>query len=155
MTNEEIVLKRLSKRGRSPLRFGGVNGISENITNMINHLKNKKSVYDRVYEILRLSRYLQTYDSHNKFQCYGSARRSAQDIWRIYKYYFGDIDIFAIMRVLYYLVHEENLSCTRCCTINKLVFYFENYKLVQENLKGDLGVPLKFWKNIGLSLENK
>ena len=97
-----------------------------------------------------------TYSIKNRFQCKPNARRSAVDIWRIYKNYFGDIDIFSIMRALYELVYIDwVLSTIRCCTVRKQVFWIpamEGFygRIIKDNLNSELGVNIKEWKNIGL-----
>lgn len=168
MTNEEIVLDRLSRLAVSPLHFdlgtgyyyGDAMITRKGLEHDIENLKSKISIEERVLEILSLYRY-PTYEQNKSFQCKSRARRSVQDIWRIYKNYFGDIDIFPIMRALYTLSKGVNkkLNSIHCCTVRKQVFwvhgmensyYGDDIHTVTDRAKSHLGVPLRQWRNIGL-----
>lgn len=168
MTNEEIVLYRLSKKALSPLHFVEPNkGDYCYYNNYDNDLKlfklNMESlkngstkVIDRVYTLITLGNKYRTYTKYNKFQCNRGARRSAQDLLRLYINYFGEIDIFSIMRVLYKLsVVERRLNSYRCPNVRKQVFWIRDYNCLETNHKADLGVPLKDWQEIGLNNESK
>jgi hypothetical protein len=162
MTNEEIVLKRLERKAKTPLHFKEPRGydywlneqfVSAKIrfTKEINELKETKTVEDRVYAIFKVGNHTPTVKG-NVTQCHAGANRSAQDIWRIYKYYFGGIDIFSIMRALYQLsVVYRKLNGFRCSTVQKQVFWLSNMGGdLETNDKADLGVALKNWEKIGL-----
>lgn len=164
MTNEEIVLKRMEKKAKSPLHFGlqerymywndyEYRNAKSNFNAAINLIKQAKTVKDKVYAIILAGYKARTY-KNNSCQCKTGANRSAQDIYRIYKYYFPDenIDIFSIMRALYQLsIVDGKLGTYRCPTVRKQVFWIREYwgNLEYHN-KADLGVPLKEWENIGL-----
>ena len=168
MTNEEIVLERLKNPflGKYPIHFDATNNLyyfhyvnsldnyKQMLKDDIDILKSETSVKDRVYKILSMYRY-PTYSIKNRFQCKPNARRSTADIWRIYKNYFGDTDIFSIMRALYELVYiDRKLSTIKCCTVRKQVFWIpemEGYgRTIRDYLNSELGVNLKEWENIGL-----
>jgi hypothetical protein len=175
MTGEEIVLNRMKKKAKSPLHFK--EPAYENyryyydsreyfnrqmakwqmakFNECKSNLEKAITVHDRVNEILLFSHSFPTYSNRNRLQCNQGARRSAQDIWRTYIYYFGDIDIFSIMRELYKLaIREKKFSTFRCCTVRKQVFWYErNPSCFEVYNKADLGVPLKEWENIGKNFE--
>lgn len=168
MTNEEIVLEKLNNNkflGKSPIHFDAIitsdswwtetekSFYLETFNKKIQGLKSLESVLDRVREIINISKGYRTYNRYNNFQCYAGARRSTTDIWRIYKYYFGEIDIFSIMRALYQLVTKEDLRTYRCSTIRKRVFWKERWGAKDLNVKAELGVPLSEWENIGINYE--
>ncbi len=177
MTNEEIVLDRLNNRwlGKSPIQFkpqllfytyfcssekekeSAQKRFEKSFDKDIEDLKSKITIEDRVIKILEMWGY-QTYIK-NRFQCKASSRRSAPDIWRIYRNYFGEIDIFSIMRVLYELsIVDRKLSTTKCNNVRKQVFWIpsmEGGNLYQElNSISELGVNIREWKNIGLKEED-
>lgn len=164
MTNEEIVLSKLNGNrflGKNPLHFDvqpenqifyfshqDYENYKKNFEGALDKLKSLTEPIDRVRQIT-LMKY-NTYHFNNRFQCYGHARRSTCDIWRIYKYYFGDVDIFTIMRALYQLVVSEDLNTFRCPDIRKRVYWRESYGEKNIHVAAELGVPLSEWKNIGL-----
>lgn len=154
MTNEEIVKEKLEKLPSSPIYFqADWNRIT--FQNRIRDLRESKSVRDRIAKIMELSVEYESYIG-NRFQCGRGRRRSAHDIWRIYENYFGETDIFVIMRELYNLTVKEKLFNTiRCSTICKRVFWYKSRDVfsVREYepwAKAELGVKFTEWKNIGL-----
>ncbi len=171
MNNEEIVLKRLENKAQGELHFKETinkddyctcsdciyryNEAVNLIKNMKTNLASKTTVKDRVYEIMLIGRKVITLNSRNRFQCKRGANRSAQDIWRIYRYYFGDIDIFSIMRALYQLSKvDRKLNGYRCPNVRKQVFWLVgNGGQLEDHKKADLGVALKDWKDIGIGYE--
>jgi len=176
MTNEEIVLTRLKKVAQSPIYFKRMGGILEytggctcdtcakmyekylqDYDFFYEKMVNSSSVYDRVWNIIVLTYKTPTF-CRNRKQCRKGANRSVQDIWRIYKNYFEDIDIFSIMRVMYQLsVVERKLGTYRCPAVRKRVFWKNNFDRLDINIntKADLGVALKDWKYIGLNNETQ
>lgn len=164
MTNEQLVLNYLDKKwtGKSPLHFkefersafGSLidwNNYKNRIDNCMRVLNDENSsVKDRVSAII--DHRGQTYDNRNRYQCHANARRSVVDIWRIYKYYCGDIDIFSIMRVLYEITITTKLSTYRCPNVRKRVFWNDTFSLngyKDLDVEAETGVPLTEWKNIG------
>lgn len=164
MTNEEIVLKRMEIKTKSPIHFGIPK--YENwwdkdyffqermlLERSEDDLKIIDDEYSRVFELIRIANKYSTYHSNGKFQCHAGSNRSAQDIYRLYENYFGNADIFNIMRQLYKIaIIDKKVSTFRCCTVRKQVFFFDTYPLITETWwKADLGVPLREWENIGLN----
>jgi hypothetical protein len=150
MTNEEKVLDKINNNrwfGKSPLYFRTFTDIENADLHSIN------DITERVYKIFTISKYSATLDSRGRYQCCGGANRSTGDVWRIYKYYFGDIDIFTIMRALYKLVSDSRLGTFRCSTVRKRVFWLINGTYTCRNFDdpAEFGVPLRDWKDIGLS----
>lgn len=174
MTNEEIILNKIAtnnKLGSLPIMFrSGIPKKSLFYYNMdyiamveqqyekdmkkLETLKDNGNVLDRVNEITLIKS--PTYYTNGRFQCHGAARRSTIDIWRLYKYYFGDIDIFSIMRALFELVLNHKLNTYRCPDIRKRVFWRDSYgNTVDLQTPAELGVPFSEWKNIGLNVKTK
>lgn len=158
MTNEEIVLGSISNkikyRKLSALKFRDDGRI--NFNDDINHLKNLQSIDDRVYEIVCLCRrYITIHYKGENFQCRSGANRSAVDIMCIYKFYFGDIDLFTILRTLYRLVSERRISTLKCSDIHKQVFWKrglgDNYSMYYETT--EFGIKFDEWMNIGLEVK--
>lgn len=166
MKNEEIVLDKLNNNrflGKNPIHFDTGESryywdsleyerYKDRLEVDINALKGFTEILDRVRKITKM--HYNTYHENGRFQCNSSARRSTVDIWRIYKYYFGDIDLFSIMRALYQLVVDEDLNTYRCPDIRKRVYWRDSYGRVKNlDVKAELGVPLSEWENIGLNNE--
>lgn len=163
MTNEEIVLSKLNNNrflGNKPIHFDiEKNGywFSEidkqsyvnEFKRKIDVLKSQTSIVDRVRKITHMS--YNTYHENGKYQCRAGARRSTCDIWRIYKYYFGDIDIFSIMRALYKLVYDGELNTYRCPDVRKRVYWHDSWRTRNLDEKAELGIPMTEWKDIGLN----
>lgn len=165
MTNEEIVLNKLSsgRLGKTPLKFSIPSRENYNyfddtfydnfkfrFDEEIKDFMELKGVNNRILGIIKLSEHYRTYYENGRFQCSANSRRSTVDIWRIYKYYFGDIDIFSIMRALYYVVKCKNVNTYRCPDIRKRVFWKDDYIEKDVIPAAELGVPFKEWENIGL-----
>jgi hypothetical protein len=169
MTNEEIVLKKLENPflGKHPIYYKasemyslGWFGLSKenyemNLKKDLEDLESKPDVKSRVGKILSMYDY-PTYSVKNKFQCQPKARRSAVDIWRIYKNYFGEIDIFSIMRTLYEIVFvDKTVSTIKCPTVRRQVFWLPKMerwhdRQIEIYSISELGVNIKEWENIGL-----
>lgn len=163
LTDEERVLKRLKNMAKSTLRFkepviqdyGELLRVDYNIALEVfhedmKHLMSCKTVKSRVLAIFEMCSDNSTYQN-NKFQCKGGARRSAHDIWRIYRNYFGEIDIFPIMRAMYDLTYNENkLGCHFCGYVRKQVFWLGGGIINDDYLRADIGVAFKNWEKIGL-----
>lgn len=162
MTNEEIVLSNINTRTKNmrfkflpPNRVDYFDGRSyegqlELYNDFIKDLKETPDVKSRVYKIMKYGR--TTYYETGRYQCHSGARRSTLDIWKIYKFYFGDIDVFSIMRVLYELVKTDpDLNTYRCPNIRKRVFWFYSgyFKEKDMNVRAELGVPMSEWEHIG------
>jgi hypothetical protein len=165
MSNEEIVQERLEKHSTAPLKFGEPRredyywdndyiGRVDKFNKDLEILKNQNSVIERVKYIIKIGE--NTYHMNGRYQCHAYANRSARDIYRIYIYYFGEIDIFSILRALYKLAVEERYIQTyRCPTVRKQVFWlYERFasKALEIDNKADLGVPVREWKDIGLNM---
>jgi hypothetical protein len=165
MTNEQIVMDRWNSN-----RFLGKSAVEFRITRnryyldeyfsrvkiefeqRIEALKKIENIVDRVNEILQISRSYPTYFAGtNRFQCRSGARRSTIDVWRIYKNYFDEVDLFTIMRALFILVNDKDLNTFRCPNIRKRVFWFDLYGGKDYYVRAELGVPLSEWKDIGLN----
>ncbi len=160
LTKEQIVLKNMEKAAKSPLRFGVMDMYyfpqsQVSLEEEIKELKQKTTLYDRIHLILWIAGRYGTYDEHNRKQCHGGARRSLFDIKRIYEYYFGEVNVFDIMRVLYQLaVKEKKIYTMSCWTTQKLVFWTHRNDGGTERritAKREVGVPVKDWENIGLT----
>lgn len=170
MTSEEIVLKRLKNPslGKYPIHYKAtadyglcwfglsLENYEMNLKTDLDDLQSKTTVKDRVNKILTMYNY-STYSIKNRFQCKPKSRRSVVDIWRIYKNYFEDIDIFPIMRTLYELVYiDRTLSTIKCSTVRKQVFWFPNMEHSEHIYIGncqnsELRIKIRYWKNIGLN----
>jgi hypothetical protein len=165
MTNEQIVMERWNNNrflGKTSVEFRVTrdvyfyeeqfNRVKLELDTRIESLKKIENIVDRVNEILIISRSYPTYfTGTNRYQCKAGARMSTIDIWRIYKNYFEEVDIFTIMRALFVLVETTNLNTFRCCTVRKRVFWFENWAEKNYDVRAELGVPLIEWKDIGLN----
>jgi hypothetical protein len=165
MTNEETVLSRIENNrflGKSKLHFVEPEKESyywepeyklemERFNERLSRLKSASTVKDRVFAIISMR--FKTYDERNRYQCRSGARRSTLDIWRIYKYYFDEVDVFTIMRALYELtIGERMVSTYRCPTVRKRVFWlYREYGNIDRTVKAELGVSIDEWQNIGLN----
>lgn len=166
LSNKEKVLHKLSTNkflGKTPIRFRPPNRFDyfstyhydqdvRNFENVIDKLKAHTDVVSRVFNIIETSRHHATqYPNNNRFQCRGGARRTACDIWRLYKYYFDEnVDIFTIMRALHAVVMEYSVNTYRCPDIRRRVFWVDGYTVKDFEAKAELGVPFSEWKTIGL-----
>lgn len=162
MTNEEIVLNRLESKAKSLLHFkepdrftyyyeSDFTARKNEFDELIKSMDGVETVKDRVYLLFQLGKNARTFRK-NTLQCRIGANRSAQDIWRLYRYYFGEVDIFSIMRALYELsITDKKLGSYRCPTVRKQVFWLDNFPIPETHSKADLGVPLSEWKDIGLN----
>lgn len=159
MSNEEIVLEKLKKKAVTPLHFrDNDEDYDLEFKADIKELKELDDIVDRIRTILVLSTKYETVNKWSKHQCYEGARRSAQDIYRLYIYYFDDkTTIFDIMRGLYKLLESNGtLNVMYCNNVRKLVFYFNKYwRYADTHTNGDLGVCIGNWKDIGLNYEIK
>lgn len=163
MTNEQRVMENWNRNrflGKSAVEFRVSNNYTGDYGNRLNlelkerieALKKIDNIVDRVNKILLISRHYSTYIvGTSRFQCRPGARRSTVDIWRIYKNYFEEVDIFTIMRALYVLVNDRNLNTIRCSTVRKRVFWYDSYNNKDFYIRAELGVPLSEWKEIGLN----
>ena len=160
MTNEEIVLSNINNRTKN-MRFMFLHPRKDNYpfgriheeqlekyNNFIKDLKSTADIKSRVHKIIIYGK--ATFYETGRLQCKSGARRSTLDIWKIYKFYFGDIDIFSIMRVLYDLVKNGNVNTYRCPNIRKRVYWIDIWKYKDYDVLAELGVALKEWENIGL-----
>lgn len=163
MTNEEIILEKISsvRVGKTPLKFSigsrddywslqQYQASTEHLEEKIKYLKSIKDITMRVDEIIDLAESYKTYTEDGKFQCGACCRRSTVDIWRIYVHYFGETDIFSVMRALYDLVMDNDLNTYRCPDIQKRVFWYdEDNSEADLDVKAELGVEIREWKEIG------
>lgn len=152
-SHEEIVKRHLRNRPLTPVKFRNEKGVSYGAPiNKLLSITDKKA---RILYIFSINSNYPTYSHRNNYQCYAGARRSAQDIYRIYINYFNDIkDIFEIMRLLYQLAFiDRDLSCHYCDTVRKYVFWrapVYGSTISDPNSTNDLGVPFSHWENIGI-----
>jgi hypothetical protein len=167
MTNEQVVLDKINNNrflGKSKLHFVEPSNEDyyfrfeyENELRKYNErlagLKSTSTVKDRVNAIINFK--FKTYDERNRYQCHANARRSTLDIWRIYKYYFDEVDVFTIMRALYELTIKERLVSTyRCSTVRKRVFWpYRDYGWIDKYVGAELGIGIDEWERIGLDNE--
>lgn len=160
MTNEEIVLDsikfKVKNRKLSPLKFKNYSPYFNDFDRCISILKNLESKEDRILEIVKLASLFfgTVYYKGESYQCRIGARRSVLDIMRIYKFYFEDIELFTVMRILNELVKKEKISTMRCWTVRKQVFWIDHgYYSAQNNYSGyentELGIKFKDWETIG------
>lgn len=83
------------------------------------------------------------------FECYNGARRSSLDLWRHAKFFRPEIDIFTVMRALYYLQEEEKSIASHFCSqVRRRVFWRGNggYRWAYD----EYGLKIEDWKTIGL-----
>ena len=68
------------------------------------------------------------YTMHNgNIVCEKNKRRSAGDIYLICKHYYPDCTFNDVMKILLTLVlNDVNITCSYCCTINKLVYFIDS-----------------------------
>ncbi len=162
MTNEEMVLDsikyKVKNRKLSALRLSfptyfSIQGNLTMETSLIDELKSQVSIEDRIYNIVKLSSrtFGTVHYKSGSYQCKPSARRSALDIMRIYKFYFEDIDLFTVMRTLYKLVEDRKLSTMKCPTIHKEVFWVQSSNWDGSSNWEDTELNIKFnsWRTIG------
>lgn len=167
MTNEEIVLSNISER-KSRYRFlfklmdrryfccdMHYKEAVDSFQYDVDKVKNATTIEDRVLAILKCGK--STFFESGGYQCKSGARRSTLDIWAIYKYYFGQIDVFTIMRTLYKLVNTvPDLNTYRCPNIRKRVFWFYEYRPTKDmDVKAELGVPMSEWEHIGENMNEQ
>lgn len=80
-------------------------------------------------------------------QCETGARRSLGDIYTLLKYYYPNITIKEIIKILYvdlfnYKAEEGNFRSSNCSIINKRVWYFtssNHQELLEKNIKDEYG----------------
>jgi len=120
MTNEEIIKNRMAKKPKGKLHFknGDVSFIA-----LVRELRRTVNPQQRILKILGIGDRYITNNKYNNYQCRSGANRSLEDICRLYNYYFGDYDIFEIMRSLHKLVRDKNLATDVCSVIKKQVFW--------------------------------
>jgi hypothetical protein len=115
----------------------------------VDYLKTRKTVEQKVFEILVMCDDFDTFDKNNKQQCERGANRSTGDIWRLYNNYFRPVTIFTIMRALWELVViEGDVETLYCHDIDKQVFYLgsDAQDVFEIN---ELGVRFAEWRLIG------
>jgi hypothetical protein len=144
MSNEEIVMQRMSGKAKTPIHL-------ENDEHIVIKMTAFPRVEDNIVELLSGCLQFKSYTSMGRIQCRERANRSPQDLWRLYKYYFDpNIEFFSILRALYLLVDKRRISGNYCFVVRKFVFYSSSYgSFYDRNLIGDVGVPFDFWENIG------
>lgn len=155
MTNEEVIMARFAKKAKGDLHFRSNDWKGDNFLRNVRELRATKSVKDRVLKILLLAEIFNTNNKYNRFQCRFGANRSVEDICRLYHYYFGEFDLFEIMRSLYALVKDNKVATDRCTVIFKQVFWIndDSYREWEHNdinVKADWGVPFKDWNKLGI-----
>ncbi len=164
MTNEQIVREKLKNLETRKLRFANISIFNELeddddlLESAEKELKHAKSIENRIYKIIELARNFGTIDG-KEVQCEQDKNRSAEDIWRIYNYYFEKIDIFTVMRALYKLVLESGKIISFVCyVIDKQVFVIDTWGDPEDNevfKENELGVRLAEWRLIGLKGEQQ
>lgn len=156
---KQTVLRYLKGKATTPILLGQVSyDYSFNRFIVPVEIENKE-IKGNIYNLLYFSRKNDTFFVTNRKQCRRGALRSAQDLWRLYKYHFNkDMDLFSIMRAVYELLCTDKLiSGHYCSVVRKFVFWtnrmgdgghFYDYASL-----GDLGVPFKQWNNFEISQE--
>jgi hypothetical protein len=142
-TKKEIVLLHLKGRAKTPICFEDVPiEFLHTFTDDIN---------SNVYSLLYLSRSYATTSLSGRKQCRYGARRSAQDLWRLYKYYVDpEIEIFPIMKAIHSLVYDlKKISGQYCNVVRKTVFWTSSYGLfLNRQDSGDLGIVFEEWDSL-------
>lgn len=86
------------------------------------------------------------------FQCDSRAARSAEDIYRLCKYYFPrkNITLNKVMRLLFSLVQQERIRTSKCYDIHKRIFKsarYASYNYCIDNID-EFGLKFNDWEKL-------
>lgn len=108
------------------------------------------TVEDRVLFLLFMCENYETASRSSYPQCRMGARRSANDLFRLYKHYFTDdssIEVIDIMRALYKLVSNDSIGGQYCGNVRKMVFWYGGETVYDDDIS-EFGVGFEDWGNL-------
>ena len=88
--------------------------------------------------------------SGSHFQCRVGASRSANDLYRLYQYYFPEdnIELIDVMRALHQLALDDLIAGHYCWTTKKMVFWEDDGDVIDKEYYGELKIPFREWNTL-------
>jgi hypothetical protein len=110
--------------------------------------KDDRTVAQKVFDLMKVSSSVPTaYAKNGSRQCRAGASRSALDLWRLYRFYFGDIKFREILNALYHLNEEAgDISTQFCGTVHKRVFWIGDGDNYDREYMDEFGLKFPEWQ---------
>lgn len=86
----------------------------------------EETVYDFFLDFF--TRLPATYDEEGNLQCKKGKLRTYDDILRIFKYYYTDVDEYMLNRTLKTLIVRHIINCVYCGEIGRVTYFPYNYE---------------------------